>query len=153
MVFMSHDEAAHVRAWVTMLLGLAGEAFSIGHAEVGGAVAADEALQPAVLLRGSDGAVLLAVDVYAAALSAAERAKRSRGFARAGVPEYWQIALRPRRAHFYQRNARGEYDLVPPDQAGIHYTLLAEEFAFPVQWLRELPGLFDMLQEWGLVDE
>jgi len=147
------DAQASTVAWVTQLLGLAGEAFQLGFVQVQANVGFPEPLQPSVLLRGIQGEPLLAVDVFGADLLAAQRAERARLFAEAGLVEYWQIAQKPRRARFYQRSAQGRFEETPHDKAGMHYTLLAEEFAFPVEWVREWPGIFMMLNVWGLVDD
>jgi hypothetical protein len=146
------DAQASAAAWATQLLGLAGEAFGLGVAQVQAAVGEGESLRPTVLLRGLDGAPLLAVDVFGVDPPAALRAERRRLFAEAGVVEYWQIAQKPQRARFFQRSAQGRFDEIPHDRAGVHYTMLAEEFAFPAEWVHEWPGLFFMLHTWGLVD-
>jgi len=147
------DRQARAAAWATMLLGLVGEAFRLGAPAVQGIVDSDESLRPTVLLRSADGAPLLAVDVFAVDPVAAERAARRRRFLQAGVPEYWQIAQRPRRARFFQRSADEKYDEIPADRAGIYYSALAEEFAFPVRWAHELPGFYEMVQTFGLVTD
>lgn len=147
------DGQARTAAWVTMLLGLAGEAFRLGVPAVHGMVNSDESLRPSVMLCTTDGRPLLAVDVFGADPVAVERAARRIRFLQAGVPEYWQIAQTPRRARFFQRGANEKYDEIPADRAGIYYSSLAEEFAFPVQWVHERPGFYEMVQAFGLVTD
>ena len=67
--------------------------------------------------------------------------------------EYWQIEADKGRAHLFQANANREYDEIAPDKAGLHYSVVMEELAFPVKWFKQMPDLWTMMEWWGMISK
>jgi hypothetical protein len=146
------EMAARMQAWVLTMLSLANEAFGLG--EVLGATGTTSGPAASIMQMTGSGPVLtLAADIFADAPTVAARAELCQLRARAGVIEYWQIDAAAPRAWLQQLGANGSYAPAPPDRSGMHYTLLAEDFAFPVAWFDKQPSLLDMMQAWGLIDD
>lgn len=146
------EMAARMQAWVLTMLSLANEAYGLG--EVLGATSITGGPAASILqMTGAGPVTTLAADIFSSAPTAAARAELCQLRAQAGVVEYWQIDTAAPRAWLHQLGADGRYAPAPPDRAGMHYTLLAEDFAFPVAWFDKQPGLLDMMQAWGLIDD
>lgn len=73
-----------------------------------------------------------------------ESAGRDRGdkfyeYRAAGIPEYWLIDPMLTQAEFYQLDAQGRYQLVPPDAQGIYRSQVLPGFWVRVDWLWQDP--------------
>ena len=156
---------AKLQAWLINLLTVVVEAYELGAVLGKGArvIAGDSVLMPDVIYVPNQarsmvkadaiyGAPGLAVDVLHSGVSEAERAALRRRYAAAHVLEYWQIEADKGRAFFYQADADWNYDLIPPDKAGIHYSAAIVQLAFPVDWVRKQPSLIALMAWWGLVE-
>jgi len=157
---------AKLQAWLVNLLTVVVEAYDLGAVLGKGArvVADDDALAPDVLYVPNHarqsvkadaiyGPPALAIDVLHSRVSEAERAALRRRYAAARVLEYWQIEADKGRGFFYQADAYWNYDLIPPDGGGIHYSAAIVQLAFPVDWLRKQPSLVRLMAWWGLIEE
>lgn len=70
----------------------------------------------------------------------------------ADIPEYWLIDPLTERAEFYQLDAAGKYQLIPPDDIGVYRSKVMPEFWLRVEWLwREpLPTAGSVLRQLGI---
>lgn len=156
---------AKLQAWLVTLLTVVVEAYELGAVIGKGArvVAGDDALMPDVLYvpnseRRSVKAdaiyapPALAIDVLHSGVSGDERAALRRRYAAAHVLEYWQIEADTGRGFCYQADANWNYDLIPPDKGGLHYSTAIVQLAFPVEWFRKQPGLLKLMEWWGIVE-
>ena len=157
---------AKQQAWLVTLLTVVAEAFELGAVIGKGAriIAANDVLMPDVTFMPNRdrklvqpdairGPALLAIDVLHSRVPEAEREALRRRYAAAHVLEYWQVEADRGWLNAYQANAKWQYDLIPPDARGLHYSAAMVELAFPVKWFREQPGLLALMQWWGLVEE
>jgi hypothetical protein len=156
---------AKMQAWLVTLLTVVVEAYELGAVIGKGArvVVGDDTLTPDVLyVPNSDrklvkpdairGAAPLAIDVLHSSFPEHERAELRRRYAAARVLEYWQVDADKGQAHFYQADANGRYDEIPPDKKGMHYSSAMVHLAFPVEWFRKQPDLLTIMQWWGLIE-
>ena len=156
---------AKLQAWCATLLSIVVDAYQLGAVLGRGALvaAADgDALAPDVAfipiadraIAGPDsvkGAPGLAIDILFSRMPEPERAELRQRYAGLGVLEYWQIEADTAQAALYQANAAGEYDLILPDKVGMHFSAAIPELSFPVRWFREQPGVWTILQRWGMI--
>jgi Uma2 family endonuclease len=156
---------ARLQAWLVNLLSVVVEAYELGAVIGKGAriVVGDDELTPDVMYvpNSARRAVkpdaiyappALAVDVLHSATSEEARAALRRRYAAAHVLEYWQIEADRGRGFCYQADANWNYDLIPPDKGGLHYSAAIVQLAFPVEWFRKQPGLLTLMEWWGLVE-
>jgi len=94
----------------------------------------------------------LAIDVLNSRVTGPHRAALRERYAAAGVMEYWQIDADRATPHFYQTDANGRYEEIPPDSRGLHYASAIVELSFPTQWFREQPNLLTIMEWWGLIE-
>jgi Uma2 family endonuclease len=158
---------ARMQAWCVNLLSVLVDAYQLGAVIGKGAIvktAEADSLTPDVVFVPGEmskmvradalyGAPSLAIDVLHSGVPEHQRASLRQRYAQAGVLEYWQIEADKARPFFYQANASSDYDLIPPDKGGLHYSVALVELSFPVLWLRRQPDLFTMMAYWGLVDD
>ncbi len=157
-VFISDQTFARLQAWVVKLLWLAVEAHAPETAEVVGfglSLTVDhETLHPhSAVIHRNTGQVMLAVFIWRQPDESHRRAQHRARLARAGVLEYWELESDGKAHKLYQLNARGGYDLIPPDAEGMYYAAAIEAFHFPAAWLDTQPTLLEMMQAWGLIEE
>lgn len=156
---------AKLQAWLVTLLTVVVEAYELGAVIGKGArvVVGDDVLTPDVLYVPNSerrsvkadaiyGPPALAIDVLHSGVSEEERAALRRRYAAAHVLEYWQIEADKGRGFCYQADANWNYDLIPPDKGGLHYSAAIVQLAFPVEWFRKQPGLLKLMEWWGIVE-
>jgi hypothetical protein len=157
---------AKMQAWCVSMLSVLTDAYKLGAVIGKGACirTAEDALYPDVIfiptedrkIVGPDavrGGPLLAIDVIDSKLPAAERESLRRRYNAAHVLEYWQVEADRAHPTFYQASAAWEYDLIPPDKAGMHFSSAIVELAFPVTWFRNQPDLFTMMTYWDIISD
>ena len=157
---------AKMQAWCVSMLSVLTDAYKLGAVIGKGACirSAEDALYPDVIfiptedrkIVGPDavrGGPLLAIDVIDSTLPAAERENLRRRYNAAHVLEYWQVEADRAHPTFYQAGAAWEYDLIPPDKAGMHFSTAIVELAFPVTWFRNQPDLFTMMTYWDIISD
>jgi len=98
-----------------------------------------------------DGPADLAVEIVSPESVGRDRGKKFYEYERAGIPEYWLIDPRTKRAEFYQLTAAGQYQLVLPDAEGIYCSAVLPGLWLRVEWLwqKPLPAVEDVLLEVG----
>jgi Uma2 family endonuclease len=71
----------------------------------------------------------------------------------AGIPEYWLIDPLTERAEFYQLDAAGRYQLIPPGSDGVYRSKILPGFWIRVDWLWQdpLPTANAVLRELGVI--
>ncbi|MCS7056831.1 MAG: Uma2 family endonuclease [Thermoflexales bacterium] len=156
---------AKLQAWLVTLLTVVVEAYELGAVIGKGArvIAGDDVLTPDVIYVPNSqrkavkadaiyGPPALAIDVLHSGVSEDERAALRRRYAAARVLEYWQIEADKGRGFCYQADAEWNYDLIPPDKGGLHYSAAIVQLAFPVEWFRKQPGLLKLMEWWGIVE-
>lgn len=154
---------AQMQAWVVSLLTLVAHAYDSGEV-LGAGVQLGQAknvLAPDVslLLSSEEGrpaiseVPALAVSILSAEVTPTQRRRWCEQYADAGVHEYWQIDIDAGLAQLYQRNAAGQFDEIPPDGEGLHYSSVIAELVFPVVWFVDRPNIWQMMDWWGLIDE
>ena len=158
---------AKLQAWCVSLLSIVVDAHHLGAvlgkgarvAEAGGVfLTPDVAFIPAARRKivGPDsvrGAPGLVIDILQSGVLEPERDGLRRRYARLRALEYWQIEADTARAALYQADARWEYELIPPDKAGMHYSAAIPELSFPVRWFREQPGVWTIMQRLGMIHD
>ncbi len=158
--------AARLQAWCVCLLSILVDAYQLGavigkgaSVQVGG-----DTLQPDVMFIPAEdhqivaadvvrGAPQLAIDLIPSRMPEAERASLRARYATIHVLEYWQVEVDRARPAFYQASASWTYDLIPPDKAGVHFSIALVELSFPVQWFQRQPDLFTMMSYWDLISD
>ncbi len=156
---------AKLQAWLVSMLTVVVEAYDLGAVIGKGArvVANKQTLTPdVVFVPNSDRkfvkpdaiecAPALAIDVLNSRVTELHKASLRERYAAAGVMEYWQIDADRATPHFYQADANGRYEEIPPDARGLHYASAIVELSFPVTWFREQPNLLTIMQWWGLIE-
>jgi hypothetical protein len=138
----SPPAADRTRAWVLALLALAADAFDVGTPVV----------SDAGVVGLYDGAPLLQIDILPVGAGSEQRRQLLAAQAAGVCVEYWQLAANGKRCWLYQRGADGVLMRTAPDAAGTHYTLLSEDFRFPMAWFAARPQLLDMMQAWQLIE-
>lgn len=155
---------AKLQAWCVSLLSVVVDAYDLG-AVIGKGVivqAGETALWPDVAfvpkssrgIVGRDairGAPALCIDIIHSRLPEAEREALRQRYAGIHVVEYWQVEADTAQAALYQASAGWQYDLIPPDKAGMHFSAAIVELSFPVKWFREQPTVWRIMQAWGLI--
>ena len=159
---------AKLQAWVVLLLSIVADAYEYGAVIGKGAViqAKDaEPLMPDVLFVPKECAkqvhaghiepnvAALVVDVIHSGITPAQRRALQQRYANARVLEYWQIEADKGKAFLHQANANGQYDEISPDKAGLHFSVVMEELAFPVKWFKQMPDLWTMMEWWGMISK
>lgn len=157
MATISGAAVAALQAWTVSMLTLINDAYSLGVVcgaglRLGAGATAHE--PSAAVLRATDGAPLLIVDIFDAGVGQTRLKTARRAVAASGAVEYWQlIASDPPIAHLLQRDGARDFADTPPDARGMHYSLINEDLRFPAAWFAERPMIVDMMGAWGMVDE
>jgi Uma2 family endonuclease len=86
-----------------------------------------------------DGPADLVVEVISPDSRARDRGDKFYEYQEGGVPEYWLLDPDGQRAEFYQRNATGQYAMVPPDATGVYHSCALPGFWLRAAWLWEDP--------------
>lgn len=96
-----------------------------------------------------DGPSDLVVEIVSPDSIGRDRGEKFYEYQAAGIPEYWLIDPLTSRAEFYQLDAAGAYQLVPPGQAGVYGSKMLPGFRLrvPWLWLDPLPAVADVLRE------
>lgn len=155
---------AKLQAWCVSMLSVVVDAYDLG-AVIGKGVivqAGETALWPDVAfvpksrrgIVGRDairGAPALCIDIIHSGLPEAEREALRQRYAGIQVVEYWQVEADTAQAALYQASAGWQYDLIPPDKAGMHFSAAIVELSFPVKWFREQPSVWRIMQAWGMI--
>ncbi len=94
----------------------------------------------------------LVVSILADDTSADARQRLCTRYAAAGVHEYWQIGADTGQSQLFQRTADGQFERIPPDAQGLHFSSALTELAFPVAWFADQPDMWEMMDWWGLID-
>jgi Uma2 family endonuclease len=97
-----------------------------------------------------DGPADLVVEIVSADSVGRDRGEKYYEYEQAGVPEYWLIDSRTKRAEFYQLQ-EGFYCPVPPDAEGVYRSRVLPGFWLNVNWLRQemLPPVEEVLVKVG----
>lgn len=156
---------ARLQAWLVNLLTLIVEAYELGAVVGHGArvTVNDVVLAPSATYIQNEiksevsptairGSVALAVDVLHSGVSETDRAALRKRYEHARVLEYWQIIADKGAAHFFQSDANGNLESIPPDKGGLYFSAAIVHLAFPVEWFRKLPTLLEMMDWWGLIE-
>jgi Uma2 family endonuclease len=100
-----------------------------------------------------DGPADLVVEIISPESRARDRGEKFYEYEQGGVREYWMLDPIRRQPEFYQRNAEGVFQLVPPDEKGIYRSIAMPGLWIEVNWLwqKPLPTLMSVLKAWGLV--
>ncbi len=163
---ISDINLARLQGWVVSLVQLVADAYDAGMVLGAGArIAAPQGeLRPDVLLlllpstHGGQGErqgrpqPALAVQVLPMQPSKAERTQLCQRYAEANLLELWLLYADSGNANLYQRSAEGGFDDIPPDQQGLHFSSVIPELVFPVDWFKERPGLWQMMEWWGMIE-
>lgn len=157
---------AKLQAWCVSMLSVVVDAYDLGAViGKGAALRTGEAdLWPDVIfvpkrsrgIVGRDaikGAPALCIDIIHSSLPETERAALRGRYAGIHVLEYWQVEADTAQAALYQADAEWRYDLIPPDKAGMHFSTAIVELSFPVRWFREQPGIWRIMQAWGMIHD
>lgn len=158
---------ARLQAWCVGLLSIIVDAYKLGAVIGKGATIRTDAgdiLSPDLMfvlsedrkIVGADavrGSAALAIDILHSTLLEDQRAALRDRYSAAHVLEYWQIEADKARPFLYQANANWRYDLVPPDKAGIHFSVAIVELSFPIVWFRNQPDLWTMMSWWGMITD
>ncbi len=96
-----------------------------------------------------DGPADLAVEIISPESAGRDRGDKYFEYEKAGIPEYWLIDPLSRRAEFYQQDAQGTYQLVPPAPDGTYHSPIIPGFWLRVDWLWNLPSIEDAKWEIG----
>lgn len=159
---ISDINLARLQGWVVSLVQLVADAYDAGMVLGAGArIATPQGdLRPDVLLLLLPPAQreqvrpqpALGVQVLPMQPSKIERAQLCQRYADANLLELWLIYADSGHANLYQRNAEGGFDDIPPDQQGLHFSSVITELVFPVDWFKERPGLWQMMEWWGMIE-
>lgn len=162
---------AKLQAWCVNLLSILVDAYELGavlgkgaclRTEAGDALYPDimfvptsarEAVRADAVHATTGAAPTLAIDFIHSDMPDAEHAALRQRYAAARILEYWQVEADKARPLFYQASAAWTYDMIPPDKAGMHFSVAIVELSFPVVWFRRQPGLWSMMQYWGMIHE
>jgi hypothetical protein len=93
-----------------------------------------------------DGPADLVVEIVSAESVGRDRGEKYYEYEQAGVPEYWLIDSRTKRAEFYQLHDKYYYPVMP-DAGGIYRSRTLPGFWLDVNWLKQepLPAVEDVL--------
>jgi Uma2 family endonuclease len=98
-----------------------------------------------------EGPADLVVEVASPSTAHMDRTDKFDEYEQAGVREYWLLDPRPGQepARFYQRDAQGRYQAVPPDATGRYHAAVLPGFWLHLAWLQQqpLPQTIDVLLE------
>jgi Uma2 family endonuclease len=91
--------------------------------------------------RRIEGPADLVIEIISADSVARDLDEKFVEYQECGVPEYWVIDPRPdrQRAFFYQRDTRGQFELIKPEADGVYRSRLIPGFWLKVTWLWEKP--------------
>jgi Uma2 family endonuclease len=106
-----------------------------------------ERLKPTYL----DGPADLVVEITSPESIQRDRGDKFKEYEEAAIPEYWLIDPEREQVDFYQRDARGYYQRVLPDDSGLYHSAALPGFQLPVRWLWQPPPLLDALRTLKLI--
>ena len=97
-----------------------------------------------------DGPADLVIEIVSADSVGRDRGEKYYEYEQAGIPEYWLIDSRTRRAEFYQLEG-AYYQPMLPDAQGIYRSRVLPGFWLNVGWLQQelLPDVEDVLLDVG----
>lgn len=100
-----------------------------------------------------DGAADLVIEVISPESIVRDTVDKFEEYEAAGVREYWIIDYNRRTANFYGYDENNKYKLLIPDADEKFESRVIEGLWIKTDWLWQepLPGLKDVLKEWGLV--
>ncbi len=87
-----------------------------------------------------DGPADLVVEIISPESVGRDRGEKFFEYEQAGIPEYWLIDPRTRRAEFYRLDDQGKYHLFEADAQGIYRSLILRDFWINVSWLWQTPA-------------
>ena len=98
-----------------------------------------------------DGPADLVIEIVSPESIGRDRGDKFVEYQQAGILEYWLLDPQMRRAEFYQLDAAGQYQLIPPDAEGIYRSRVLPGFWLRVGWLCQdpLPVVEGVLLEVG----
>ena len=101
-----------------------------------------------------DGPADLVIEIVSPESIGRDRGEKFYEYEQGGVPEYWLIDPRMKRAEFYQLAEGGQYQLVPPDEKGVYRSAVLSGFWLRVAWLwcEPLPSPIRTLAEIAGID-
>lgn len=88
-----------------------------------------------------EGPADLTIEVVSPESKGRDRGDKFYEYQEAGVPEYWLIDPATEHAEFYQLDAAGTYQLVPPGEDGIYRSRILPDLWLRVAWLWQDPLL------------
>jgi Uma2 family endonuclease len=157
----SHQELV---AWLAAVLRLYVKGLAIGRVRIAPflmRLLPDTAREPDLLFVANDhldrvketyvdGPADLVVEIVSADSVGRDRGEKYYEYEQAGIPEYWLIDSRTRRAEFYQLQG-AYYQPVLPDAQGIYHSRTLPGFWLNVNWLQQepLPEVEDVLLDVG----
>jgi Uma2 family endonuclease len=86
-----------------------------------------------------DGPADLVVEIVSPESVGRDRGVKFYEYEQAGIPEYWLIDPRTKRAEFYQLTVANQYRLVLPDAEGVYHSAVLPNFWLQVEWLWQEP--------------
>lgn len=96
-----------------------------------------------------DGPADLVVEIISPESAGRDRGDKYFEYQEAGIPEYWLIDPRTRRAEFYVLASDGTYQLVEPDDLGIYHSAIIADFWLRIEWLWLIPLIEEAMLEIG----
>lgn len=98
-----------------------------------------------------DGPADLVVEIVSPESAGRDRGEKFYEYEAAGIPEYWLIDPLHERAEFYQLDAQGCYQFIPPDAENIYCSAILPGLWLKVGWLWPPPPVLDVLRAWGIL--
>jgi len=98
-----------------------------------------------------DGPADLVVEVISEESIGRDRGDKYYEYEKAGISEYWLIDPLRDQVEFYQLDARGRFQLIRPDEAGLYYSKIVAGLALPVNWLFSPPPVLEALRSLGII--
>ncbi|HEX6820292.1 MAG TPA: Uma2 family endonuclease [Ktedonobacterales bacterium] len=81
----------------------------------------------------------LAVEIVSPESETRDRVEKLAEYQSAGVTEYWVLDPQTQQADFYQLDAHGNYQRIPPDAVGVYSSRALPGFWLSVDWLWQDP--------------
>lgn len=94
-----------------------------------------------------NGAADLVVEIVSTGSQITDRVDKLKEYERGGVPEYWIVDHEFEEALFFQRNSKGKFVRVAPDENGIYTSAVLPQLRLPVKilWQETLPTIRETL--------